>query len=63
MSGGFETLEINRRYSLSLALFSLADAAIANAMTPLSALPETKKKGQRTFGATGRQMMQNSSPE
>lgn len=41
MVGGLET---NRRHSLSLALSSLADAATANAMTPLSTLLEKKNR-------------------
>lgn len=42
MVGGLETLETNRRHSLSLALSTMADAATANAMTPLSTLLERK---------------------
>lgn len=41
MVGGLET---NRRHSLSLALSSLADAATANATTPLSTLLEKKNR-------------------
>lgn len=50
MVGGLETVETNRRRSLSLALPSLADAAPANATTPLSTLLERKirhSEGQR----------------
>lgn len=50
MVWGLETVETNRRHSLSLALSSLADAATANATTPLSTLLERKDKhleGQR----------------
>lgn len=55
MVGGLETVETNRRHSLSLALSSLADAAAADAATPLSTLLERKKQ---TFGGTGRQLEQ-----
>lgn len=49
MVGGLET---NRRHSLSLALSSLADAATANATTPLSTLLE-KKNRQRDMETVG----------
>lgn len=54
MVGGLETLETNRRHSLSLALSSLADAT-ANATTPLSTLLEREKtdiwRDRETVGA------------
>lgn len=44
MVGGLETVETNRRHSLSLALSSLADAATASATTPLSTLLVRKNR-------------------
>lgn len=44
MVGGLETVETNRRNSLSLAPSSLADAAPADATTPLSSLLESKNR-------------------